>query len=104
MNIDLLPYTLSINKINTWLDREKLKITFNYELTKNLLMETNTEGRKLVIGLEDENGNKSFTREFDFKDFDVVDSSSTETNKDTKIRLGKRDKFVIEEQDQDLIF
>ncbi|MBE1443152.1 hypothetical protein [Paenibacillus sp. OAS669] len=105
LDIDLLPYTLSISKINTWLDREKLKVTFNYELTKNLLMETNTESRKLIIGLEDENGNKSFTREFDFKDFDMVDASAnTETNKDTKIRLGKRDKFVIEEQDQDLIF
>jgi len=104
-NIDLLPYKLSINKINTWLSADKLKLTFNYELTKDLLMETNIEGRKLVIGLEDEKGNKSFTREFDFKDFDQVDASAvTDVTKDTKIRLGKRDGFVIEEQDRDLIF
>lgn len=105
MNVDLFPYTLSINKINTWLDREKLKLTFNYELSKNLLMSFNTEGRKLVIGLEDSNGNKSFMREFDFKDFDQIDvTTDTDVSKDTKIRLGKRDGFVIEERDQDLIF
>ncbi|UQZ87123.1 hypothetical protein SK3146_06416 [Paenibacillus konkukensis] len=103
-DIDLLPYTLSISKINTWLDSEKLKLTFNYELTKNLLMETNTEGRKLVIGLEDESGNKTFMKEFDFKDFDIVDSTTSDASKDTKIRLGKRDGFVIEEQDRDLIY
>lgn len=100
-NIDIAPYTLSINHINTWLDANKLKLTFDYQLTKDLLVETNTEDRKLIINFEDENGVKSFTREFDFKDFDEL---NTDGNKDTKIRLGKVKEFVIEESDQDLIY
>ncbi|NOU95342.1 hypothetical protein GC093_19245 [Paenibacillus sp. LMG 31456] len=107
MNIDLLPYKFSMNHINTWLLQGQLKLTFNYELTKNLLMESNTEGRKLIIGLEDENGNKTFSREFDFKDFDssaaTVDSSGDDVNI-TKLTLGKHDGVKIIERDQDLIF
>jgi hypothetical protein len=111
--IDLQPYSLTVGGINTWLDRNELRLTFDYELTKNLLMETNTEGRKLVFGFEDEKGNKSFTKEFDFKDFDskstdsgaAVGSTSSDTaTTDDKIRLGKHNKFRITERDQDLIF
>ncbi|UUZ85710.1 hypothetical protein LJK88_20725 [Paenibacillus sp. P26] len=40
-------------------------------------MQTNTEGRKLVIGLEDEKGQITFTREFDFKDFDDATAGDT---------------------------
>jgi hypothetical protein len=111
--IDLQPYSLTVGGINTWLDRNELRLTFDYELTKNILMETNTEGRKLVFGFEDEKGNKSFTKEFDFKDFDTTSTesgstagsaSSDTTAADDKIRLGKHDKFRITERDQDLIF
>ncbi|MCR8634901.1 hypothetical protein [Paenibacillus radicis (ex Xue et al. 2023)] len=107
MNVDILPYTFSMNHINTWLLQGQLKLTFNYELTKNLLMESNTEGRKLIIGLEDENGNKTFSREFDFKDFDTSDSIVESTGDDvniTKLKLGKHDGVKIIERDQDLIY
>jgi hypothetical protein len=100
--VELAPYTLTINHINTWLKLGELKLTFNYELTRNLLLETNTEGRKLIIYLEDENGNKSFSREFDFADFEAP--KPNDGTKDTKIRLGKVEGFEIIETDQDLIF
>ncbi|WP_240762447.1 hypothetical protein [Paenibacillus thalictri] len=100
--VDLAPYTLTVNHITTWLKLGELKLTFNYELTKDALVETNTEGRKLVFTFDDEKGNKTFTREFDFKDFDGA--KPNDGTKDTKIRLGKTDGFEIIETDQDLIF
>ncbi|WP_243767181.1 hypothetical protein [Paenibacillus agricola] len=113
VKVDLAPYMLTIGSINTWLDRNELRLTFDYELVNNLRMEANTEGRKLVIAFEDELGNKSFTKEFDFKDFDStsVESgtpagavSSDPAVNDDKIRLGKKEKFRITERDLDLIF
>ncbi|OXM85960.1 hypothetical protein [Paenibacillus rigui] len=107
-NIDLYPYSLSIGSINTWLDRNELRLTFDYELTKNALVESNMEGRKLIFGFEDEKGNKEFTKEFDFKDFDVLppdaSTNADNTTTDNKIRLGKHEKFRITNQDDDLIF
>ncbi|UUZ82248.1 hypothetical protein LJK88_48950 [Paenibacillus sp. P26] len=85
-DVNLTPYTLSINHIATTLKLGELKLTFNYELTKESV-ETNTEGRKLIIGFEDEKGNKSFTREYDFKDFEAA--KPYDITKDTKLRLGK---------------
>lgn len=107
MKVDLEPYTFRLNHINTWLSGDQLKLTFNYELTRNLLMEANTEGRKLIIGFEDEKGNKTFSREFDFKDFDSSEATtenSGEDNNITKLKLGKHDGVKIIERDQDLIF
>lgn len=100
--VELAPYTLTINHISTWLKYGELKLTFNYELTRNLLVETNTEGRKFIIYLEDEKGNKTLSREFDFADFEA--SRPNDGTKDTKIRLGKTDGFEIIETDQELIF
>lgn len=111
--IDLFPYTLHVGGVNTWLNRDELRLTFDYELTKNVRIESNTEGRKLIFGFEDEKGNKTFTKEFDFKDFDgkSTDSgasagavSSDPAVNDDKIRLGKKEKFRITERDADLIF
>jgi hypothetical protein len=111
--VDLAPYMLTVGSVNTWLDRNELRLTFDYELVKNLRMEANTEGRKLVFAFEDELGNKSFTKEFDFKDFESKSSetgttagavSSDPAANDDKIRLGKKEKFRITERDLDLIF
>ncbi|NHN28571.1 hypothetical protein [Paenibacillus agricola] len=113
VKVDLAPYQLTIGSINTWLDRNELRLTFDYELVKNMRMEANTEGRKLVFGFEDELGNKSFTKEYDFKDFDThsVEAgtaagavSSDPAANDDKIRLGKKKEFKIIERDLDLIF
>ncbi|WP_248926553.1 hypothetical protein [Paenibacillus hamazuiensis] len=98
----LAPYTFTINHISTWLNSRELRLTFNYELTRDLLLETNTEGRKLIITFEDEKGAKTFSREFDFKDFDA--SEPNDGTKDTKIRLGKVEKFEIKETDEELIY
>jgi hypothetical protein len=102
MDIELAPYKLSINRIATNIEMGKLKLKFNYELKRDILAETNTEGRKLIIGFEDENGNKTFLKEFEFKDFE--EKKPSDGTKDTKIRLGQTNEFIIEETDQDLIY
>ncbi|PZE22607.1 hypothetical protein [Paenibacillus xerothermodurans] len=107
LDVDLLPYSISINRINTWLSKDQLKLTFDYELKKQLFSEANMEGRKLVIGFEDEMGNKSFTREFDFKDFEAPDATESDVQSDeniNKLRLGKHVAVKLIESDQDLIF
>ncbi|TDF94768.1 hypothetical protein [Paenibacillus piri] len=102
IDLDIAPYTVSINHIATAIILGELKLTFNYEIKKSLFMETNTEGRKLVIKFEDEKGNKTFTREFDFKDFE--DKKPNDGTKDTKLRLGTTNNFEIKETDKDLIY
>ncbi|MCZ8511293.1 hypothetical protein O9H85_02325 [Paenibacillus filicis] len=113
MDLDLTPYKLSINHINTWLDQQGVGLKFNYELSKDLLMQTNTDGRKLVIGLEDEKGQIKFTREFDFKDFEGATPQNPGTGSGTpsgttddkdKIKLGKVENFEIKVNDRNLIF
>lgn len=94
--VKMLPYTVTIRKINTWLDRNELRLTFNYEISKDLSVVTSVEGRKLVLDFEDEKGNLSFSREFDFKDF--------ETGGEDKLKLGKEEGFRITVKDPDLIF
>ncbi|WP_248925642.1 hypothetical protein [Paenibacillus hamazuiensis] len=66
-NVELYPYTVSIWNISTWLDASQLRINFLYDLSKDSYYETSTDGQKLVLQLEDSNGNISMTQKFYFE-------------------------------------
>jgi hypothetical protein len=102
-NVDLFPYTITIDKIGTSIENSTFTLKFNYELTKEKLTEINTEGHNLLLVFEDGGGQKRFEKKFDFKDFDVINGEST-ADEDTKIRLGKRENFAITIPDPGLIF
>ncbi|MBP1961344.1 hypothetical protein [Paenibacillus aceris] len=102
-NVDLFPYSISIDKIGTKIEDNVFTLKFNYELTKEKLTEINTEGHNLLLVFEDGGGIKRFEKRFDFKDFDVFNGDST-ADEDTKIRLGKREDFKISLPDPGLIF
>ncbi|MEW9698053.1 hypothetical protein [Paenibacillus sp. SI8] len=102
-NIELFPYTISMNKIVTSVENSTFTLKFNYELTKEKLTEINTEGHNLLLVFEDGGGIKRFEKKFDFKDFDAINGEST-ADEDTKIRLGKRENFKISLTDEGLIF
>jgi hypothetical protein len=102
-NVELFPYTITIDKIGTSIDNNVFTLKFNYELTKEKLTEINTEGHNLLLVFEDGGGIKRFEKKFDFKDFDVINGDST-ADEDTKIRLGKRENFKITNPDPGLIY
>ncbi|MGO4277141.1 hypothetical protein AB4Z22_46145, partial [Paenibacillus sp. TAF58] len=47
-NVELFPYTITIDKIGTSIEDKVFTIKFNYELTKEKLTEINTEGHNLL--------------------------------------------------------
>ncbi|KRF32125.1 hypothetical protein [Paenibacillus sp. Soil787] len=102
-NVELFPYTITIDKIGTSIEDNVFTIKFNYELTKEKLTEINTEGHNLLLVFEDGGGIKRFEKKFDFKDFDVINGDST-ADEDTKMRLGKRENFKITNPDPGLIY
>lgn len=102
-NVDLFPYTISVDKIGTSISDGVFTLQFNYELTKEKMTEINTEGHNLLVVFEDGGGIKRFEKRFDFKDFDVINGDST-ADEDAKIRLGKRDNFKITIPDPGLIY
>jgi hypothetical protein len=102
-NVELFPYTITIDKIGTSIEDKVFTIKFNYELTKEKLTEINTEGHNLLLVFEDGGGIKRFEKKFDFKDFDVINGDST-ADEDTKMRLGKRENFKITNPDPGLIY
>ncbi|NOU85078.1 hypothetical protein GC102_04695 [Paenibacillus sp. LMG 31460] len=102
-NVELFPYTITIDKIGTSIEDKVFTIKFNYELTKEKLTEINTEGHNLLLVFEDGGGIKRFEKKFDFKDFDVINCDST-ADEDSKIRLGKRENFKITNPDPGLIY
>ncbi|MDR6554419.1 hypothetical protein [Paenibacillus qinlingensis] len=102
-NVELFPYTISIEKIGTSISNGVFTLQFNYQLTKEKMTEINTEGHNLLLVFEDGGGIKRFEKRFDFKDFDVINGDST-ADEDTKIRLGNRDNFKITIPDPGLIY
>lgn len=61
-NVDLFPYTISIDKIGTSIEDKVFTLKFNYELTKEKLTEINTEGHNLLLVFEDGGGIKRFEK------------------------------------------
>ncbi|CAG7621583.1 hypothetical protein ACFQI7_05405 [Paenibacillus allorhizosphaerae] len=107
-DLELDPYKLTINRIYTQLDSQGVHLTFDYNLIKNMMAETNTEGRKLIIALEDEAEKIDITKEFDFKDFEGTGTQGGTTNvgsvSDGRFKLGSYKDFKIDVNDSDLIF
>jgi hypothetical protein len=101
-DVQLFPYTISMNKIGTTIQNREVSLIFDYEITKDALTETNLEGRKLVISLDDSKGVKSFEKAFDLKILEPV-SSEAATDLTNTLQLGKHEKFKISVIDADLI-
>ncbi|TVY09665.1 hypothetical protein FPZ49_12450 [Paenibacillus cremeus] len=107
--LDLEPYKFSMSKIYTQLNSEGVTLTFDYELSKNLLLESNMEGRKLIINLEDENGKVSLSKEFDLKALEGSadgggSSGGSVTNDAGALKLGKHEEFKVVVNDRNLIY
>jgi hypothetical protein len=102
-DVQLFPYTISMNKIGTTIENSKVTLIFDYEITKDALTETNLEGRKLIISLDDSKGIKSFERAFDLKSLEPAASDAT-TDLTNTLQLGKHEKFKISVTDADLIY
>ncbi|CAG7605079.1 hypothetical protein PAESOLCIP111_00770 [Paenibacillus solanacearum] len=106
--LELDPYKLTINRIYTQLDSQGVHLTFDYNLIKNLMAETNTEGRKLIIALEDDAEKIDISKEFEFKDFEGTGTQGGSTNigsvSDGKFKLGSYKDFKIDVNDSNLIY
>ncbi|MBP1992758.1 hypothetical protein [Paenibacillus eucommiae] len=100
-DVQVFPYAISLNRIGTSIVGNELTLKFNYELTKDLLTETNTEGRKLVLTFEDADGNKSFEKSYEVKDFNPSEGEQIDPN---KLIIGKHEEFKIIVQDEGLIY
>jgi hypothetical protein len=95
-NIDIYPYTLSLSKIRTQINYEswRMLVTFDYELSKDLLVQKNTTDHRIVLELKDEENNLTISGEYS-----LVDG----TNPDTTLKIGKH-QGKLEVTDPDLIF
>jgi hypothetical protein len=102
-DVQLFPYTISLRHIGTSINYSNFLLKFDYEITKDLAFETNTEGHKLVLSFEDNKGTKSFERTYDVKDFSPAEGDSTPDD-GSKLRLGKHEEFKISVNDPDLIY
>ncbi len=108
-NIDLVPYQLSFSNIRTTIDQAGVKLKMDYELTKDLMLTTNMEGRKLIVELDDADRKIKFNKEFEFKDFDggTPDKQGAATNRldpKDKIVIGKHKDLELKADDKELIF
>ncbi|MDQ1913046.1 hypothetical protein RAC89_21860 [Paenibacillus sp. GD4] len=105
LEVELAPYKFSMNRIKTALGQTGVTLEFDYKLSRDMMVEMNNEGRKLVIGFEDENGKLEFTQEFELKDFETASAASGAASKaDDKLRLGSYKEFQIKVSDSDLIY
>jgi hypothetical protein len=102
-DVELFPYTISMNKIGTTIENSTVSLIFDYEITKDALTETNLEGRKLIISLDDSKGVKSFEKAFDLKNLEPA-ASDAATDLTKTLQLGKHEKFKISVSDADLIY
>ncbi|UJF35175.1 hypothetical protein [Paenibacillus hexagrammi] len=101
--LTLYPYTITLDHISTQIDNSTFTLGFNYEIQKDLLIETNMEGHKLVLVFEDGKGRKGFEKSFEAKEIDPVDGDTPDTA-GTKLKLGKHENFEISMTDEDLIY
>ncbi|WP_281888013.1 hypothetical protein [Paenibacillus sp. YYML68] len=105
--IDLYPYKLSMSRIHTRGDENGIHLYFDYELTKNALVETNVDNRKLIISLEDREDKVRFSWNMDFKEFESLNNQEGVDplqNKTGQLKLGKKELFRLDKNDREFIF
>jgi hypothetical protein len=102
-DVELFPYTISLNRIGNSIEENNFTLKFNYEIKKDVGTQTNVDDHKIVLLFEDGGGEKSFEKSFDVKDFDPVVGEEENVDK-TKLKLGKHEEFSIVLSDPDLIF
>ncbi|MGG1599982.1 hypothetical protein [Paenibacillus naphthalenovorans] len=100
-DIDLAPYKLSLSNIKPQIDQTGLKLKFDYEMSKDLLLVSNMEGRKLIIEIKDDEDKLNFTKEFAFEEAAEGDSSSGAAD---RLQLGKHLNVEITKQDSEIIY
>lgn len=108
-NIDLVPYQLSLSNIRSTIDQKGVKLKFDYELIKDLMLTTNMDGRKLILELDDADRKIKFNKEFEFKDFDGGTSdksgaASGQLDPKDKIIVGKHKDLELQASDAELIY
>ncbi len=64
--IEIFPYSVTLSKFNTQVELSSKAIVakFNYNLQKNILVESNTEQHKLIVEISDENNNLKVSQEY----------------------------------------
>lgn len=100
-DIDLAPYKLSLSNIKPQIDPSGLTLKFDYEMSKDLLLVSNMEGRKLIIEMKDDEDKLHFTKEFAFEGSPEGDNSSAAAD---KLLLGKHMNIEIKQQDSEIIY
>lgn len=100
-DIEMTPYKLSLSNIRPQIDGSGLTLQFDYELSKDLLLVMNMEGRKLVLEIEDDEDKLNFTKEFDFEASDTNGDSGATAD---KLLLGKHTEMKVTKQDSEIIY
>lgn len=64
--VEIFPYTVTLSKFNTQVELASKAVVakFNYNLQKNILVESNTEQHKLIVEIYDENNNLKVSQEY----------------------------------------
>jgi hypothetical protein len=102
-DLDLNPYTISINHVGTTLETNTLTIKFDYDIKKDISTTTNTEGRKLVFNLEDANGVRTFDWAYDLSSFEPQSKDTPDTPQ-SSLRVGSYKNFKVSVSSDDLIY
>ncbi|GIQ70893.1 hypothetical protein DUZ99_13310 [Xylanibacillus composti] len=94
--LDMFPYEISMSKIRTQINYEAgtMTLSFDYNLTKDLLVEANTENHKLVLEVTDEKHDLKFTEVYSLENGD---------NPDTTLELGENSGEMVK-QSGNLVF
>lgn len=97
-NIDLFPYTLNLSRVGTSVNKNVVKVNFEYDLEKNTQYEVNTEDYKLNLELEDADGKAKLDWTFNVEK--EADGKTTGTN---TLQLGKN-KMEQTKTDEDFLY
>ncbi|SDC76475.1 hypothetical protein SAMN02799630_01418 [Paenibacillus sp. UNCCL117] len=106
-DIEVGPYKLSMSKIHTRGDETGIQLYFDYELTKTLTGETNLEGRKLSIAIEDREDKAKFSWDMDlakFEEQNTENGTDPLQNTEGQLKLGKKEKFKLSKNNREFIF
>lgn len=100
-DIHMYPYTISLSSIGTTLNFNsgEVKLSFDYEFEKDLMVLTNTEDHKLVFELVDKSGTTSFSQEYGFGGEDTPEQGEGSNN----LQVGKHS-LAITKTDPELVY